>query len=130
MDDSFCQDCWTATEYGEARCPSCGADLTCETTHSYEEKVLLALTHPMPEHRISAIRLLANRRSERAIHIFADILSSDPDFDVAREVLQGAVAIGTASAWKLVEKATQHPFALVREHAQRLLMTQPQCAAE
>jgi len=84
----FCPNCWENIPEGEQVCPKCGFRLDDFTNYEYEEKLIAALRHPVPERRIMAAQVLGMRESQKAIPEFRKILSGDDtDYYFLRAVL-------------------------------------------
>jgi len=116
----FCPSCWRKVDEGAWRCPGCGSNLPEFSTLPYEEKLLLALNHPVREHRLMAVRLLGRIRSRRAAPLMQEMLNAEHDFYLLREVLEALAGIGTTDALKALDAARRHCSVLVRRHAEAL----------
>jgi HEAT repeat protein len=115
----FCPGCWLSVP-GEARqCPHCGADLGGEAP--YEDKLLRALRHPVPETRLLAVQILGELRSDRAVPEFARILTEERDPYLLRGVLRAQALISSEESRRLIRKAAGHPFHTVRDLARSLV---------
>lgn len=66
MNASFCLECFAECGPGDEVCPSCGADLD-PSDRSYEQKLILALAHRLPDRRLMAARILGRLRSRAAV---------------------------------------------------------------
>jgi HEAT repeat protein len=117
----FCPSCWTEIDAAPRRCPACGADLNRFHELSYEDKLLLALRHPVLEHRLMAIVILGRRRSERAVPFLRALLDSEDNVYVVREALRALARIGGPGAQAVLQAATSHQARLVRDLAKELL---------
>ncbi|BBM73795.1 hypothetical protein RmaAA338_26600 [Rhodothermus marinus] len=92
---------------------------------SFEEKLLRALHHPVRAHRLLAIRLLGRLGSHVAFPYFEQLLRSESDVYVIREILEALNRMGTAESCRLLaEVAVHHRFSLVRNWARELLAAQ------
>ncbi len=117
----FCPSCWREIDAAPQRCPACGADLTRFHALPYEDKLLRALRHPVLDHRLMAIVILGQRRSERAVPSLRAVLDSEDNVYVLREALRALARIGGPRAQAALQAATSHRARLVRELAQELL---------
>ena len=103
-------------------CPNCGYDLSDFSSRSYEEKLLLALRHPVPESRMVAIQTLGDLHSQRALLELERILGDlQEDVYTLRETVIAIAKIPGEYSKTLLKGATQHPYTLVRHKAEELL---------
>jgi uncharacterized membrane protein YvbJ len=58
---AFCTHCWTEVDSEDLQCPKCGADFG-NDARSYEQKLVAALRHPLPEARVRVCWLLGENR--------------------------------------------------------------------
>jgi HEAT repeat protein len=74
----FCLECAAEVPPHATRCPACGAPADAE--RSYEEKLLAALSHRLPNRRLLAAEILGRVRSRAAIPRLAELAldASDP----------------------------------------------------
>jgi HEAT repeat protein len=114
----FCPECWRSVPEGARQCPHCGSDLGNDL--SYEDKLLRALQHPVPETRYLAVQLLGDIRSTRAVPEFARILAEERDPYLLRAVLRALAEINSDESSRLIRQAASHPFLIVRELARSL----------
>jgi hypothetical protein len=91
------------------------------TPLSYDEKLLIALRHPIREWRMTAIGLLGRPHYAPAVTELARMLATDGDIYVLREVLRALRAIDSVEARAVVLHAAEgHPLRLVRKLARAL----------
>jgi hypothetical protein len=103
----------------EARqCPNCSADLGIDV--SYEDKLVGALRHPVPETKLLAVQLLGEIHSSRAVPEFARILAEELDPYLLRGVLTALALVNSEESSRLIQQAASHPFLTVRELARSL----------
>jgi HEAT repeat protein len=118
----FCPACWHEVDHEAARCSACGADLRGYADLSYEDKLLVALNHPVREYRMMAVQTLGRLRSQRAVPSFARLLETEVDYYLLRQVLDALARIGGPDAEALIRGATRHRSTLVRSVAEAVLM--------
>lgn len=117
----FCPSCWREIE-GDARlCSACGADPARFHELPYEDKLLLALRHPVMDYRLMAIMVLGARRSERAVPVLHALLETEDNVYLLRQVVLALDRIGGPQAMAVLVAATGHRARVVRELAQELL---------
>ena len=87
----------------------------------YEGKLLLALNHPMPEHRMLAIQLLGERKSRPAVSAFAIIIEEEEDPYVLRAIAQALAQIGDEPSRVLLARLSRHPSVIVHRSAEDAL---------
>jgi HEAT repeat protein len=118
----FCPDCGTTVEATAPACPACGSDFRAHAGDSYEQKLILALRHPIREHRMMAIQVLGELRSTAAVGPLKGILAAETDYFVVREALTALARIDSADSRAAVAAAASgHPSRLLQEFALRLL---------
>lgn len=118
----FCPHCWAEIPAKSVACPHCGADLAGFEAETFEDKLLEALHHSLPERRIMAAQILGNIQSRRAVPLFEQILQSEEkDFFFLRAVLLSLAKINPPQCRLWLERAAQHPSILVSRFAQELL---------
>ncbi|HQP62078.1 MAG TPA: HEAT repeat domain-containing protein [Anaerolineaceae bacterium] len=118
----YCPNCWTRITEKIHICPSCGYVLDAFDQLAFEDKLLHALHHPIPERRMMAAQILGNLESQRAIPAFLEILQSEEtDYFFLRTVLLAVVKIQHPMRTVLLEQAVNHPSTLVSNLAKHLL---------
>jgi len=118
----YCPHCWAELEAKQSTCPVCGYVVEEFNSLSFEDKLIAALHHVVPERRIMAAQILGNIHSQRAISEFERILESGEDnYYLLRAVLLGLVKIDHPKRKLLLEKAREHPSVLVADLARELL---------
>jgi hypothetical protein len=113
----FCPECWEEIPESALECPHCRYDLSSYGRLSYEEKLILALRHPLPENQLMAVRLLGDLRSTRAVEYFQEMLAADANFYLVREIVRSLRRIGTGEAEAIIMGLRGHPSRLVRKMA-------------
>jgi HEAT repeat protein len=110
----FCPGCWAETQESDVVCATCGFNLTNYARLPYEEKLILALNHPIRESCMMAIRLLGDLKSNRAVATFEAMLETEEDFYLVREIVWSLQKIGTARSREIIQRLRYHPSGLVR----------------
>lgn len=123
----YCPACWHEIAGTEAHCPDCGFDLAQDQALSFEEKLLRSLEHPVPEKRYLAIQILGQLGSQAALPGLEKLLDTEVnDIYALREALVALSKIQGPRSRALLQKATRHPFQIVRQLAERLVEMNPQ----
>lgn len=118
----YCPNCWEIVTEDQSTCPNCGYVLGEFNKFSYEDKLLAALHHSVPERRIMAAQILGNRSSQRAIPQFLEIITGDEsDYFFLRAVLLAAIKIEHPDRAIILSRASQHSSDLVRHLAAKLM---------
>ncbi len=110
----FCPGCWKEIAQADLRCPHCGYLLEDFHGLSYEQKLILAVGHPVREHRMMAIRVLGSLRSQAAVAALGSLLDRETDYYVIREAVVALRKIGGTQALRRIERLRHHPSRLVR----------------
>lgn len=74
----YCPSCW-AEILDVPKCPACGADVQRLSHEAYEEKLIRSLRHPEPTVPIRAATILGELRSQVAVELLIELVSSSPD---------------------------------------------------
>lgn len=118
----YCPNCWKTIKEGEKVCPHCGYLLDQFNEEEFEDKLLQALYHSVPERRIMAAQILGNRGSQRAIREFLKIVSgNEMDYFFLRAVLLAAIKIDHPDRANILKMAKNHPSKLVSNFANELM---------
>jgi HEAT repeat protein len=93
---------------------------------SFEDKLLNAAFHPIPENRAMAVEALGMLGSTRALPVLARILAEEKeDVYLIYQALEALARIPDPRSRQLLTGALHHPFRLVREKARELLEHTP-----
>jgi len=111
----FCPNCWGEVRERARICTYCGYDLTKYDCLPHEDKLILALKHPIRENRMLVIQLLGDLQSKKAISVFEAILHDETDFYVIREVVHSLRKIGGKDSEQLLSSLSEHSSTLVRK---------------
>ena len=114
----FCPKCWAELEEDSEICPKCGfrfKDL------SYEDKLIMALRHPVLEFKINAIRTLGRLKSKRAVREFERMVEEET-VPIVLEIVEALARIGGEESRRLLEKLTKHRSKLVAKRAKEKLI--------
>ncbi|MEJ5201833.1 MAG: HEAT repeat domain-containing protein [Anaerolineales bacterium] len=117
----YCPNCWTELQENTRKCPHCGYEVDHFESSSYEDKLLAALNHPLPERRIMAAQILGNLGSQRALKEFKNIIQAETDYFFLRAVLIASAKISSPDRFQILQLATKHESKLVRDLAVELL---------
>jgi len=118
----YCPNCWESIEKSETSCPHCGYKIEKFNQSSFEDKLLAALHHSLPERRIMAAQILGNLKSEKALLEFQKIINSDEtNYFFLRAILLATVKIKNPIRETILEIASHHSSNLVSDLARRLL---------
>ncbi len=114
----FCPKCWAEFEEERDRCPKCGFEFR---DLSYEDKLILALKHPILEFKINAIRTLGMIGSKRAVRVFERMVEEET-VPIILEIVEALARIGGDESRKLLERLTRHRSKLVAKRAREKLI--------
>jgi len=116
----YCPRCWE--EIGQtARCPHCGFELQDFQKLSYEEKLLMALGHPVREYRMTAIRVMGDLGMPETVPALGNLLEQEKDYYVIREIISSLLKVGGPGAIRRISQLQGHPSEMVRKLARRVL---------
>jgi len=117
----YCPNCWTEVEEDTSKCPNCGYVIDHFELLSYEDKLLAALNHPLPERRIMAAHILGTIGSQRALKEFRNIIQVETNYFFLRAVLIATAKINHPDRLQILQMAKKHESKLVRTLAVELL---------
>ncbi|MCX8125440.1 MAG: HEAT repeat domain-containing protein [Spirochaetes bacterium] len=117
----FCFNCFKQISRDAPLCPFCGADIQKYTTNSFEEKLIHALHHPLPDIVGIAITVLGKIKSKKAVKPLKGLFHSTSDPYIQREILDALFAIGTKDALRFVTMMLAHENVIVRKEAEFLI---------
>ena len=84
------------------------------------------LEHPAPEMRLLATQLLGELGSQATLPGLEKLLDTETkDIYALRETLEALNKIQETRSRELLQKATRHPFPIIRQLAERLLENNP-----
>jgi len=111
----FCPFCGKRTPGDSATCPQCKRSIGNWKTHPFEERLLLTLRHPILEQRMMAIQILGQKRYERAVPVFAAMISEGQDVYTLKEIATALIRINTPESRQVLAVLHAHPSAVVRK---------------
>jgi hypothetical protein len=120
----YCPSCFAEVKAEEAICPQCRTDIAqWLDAHTYHERLIHALSHPISEVRMGSIIALGKRRDPRAARPLAECALAFPvDVVQGLEILE-ALARMPAGPEKqtALTRLTRHPAGAVQKEAGRIL---------
>ncbi|MBN1193860.1 MAG: HEAT repeat domain-containing protein [Methanomicrobiaceae archaeon] len=114
METYFCPNCGHRSLEVQEICPACGYTFADHTALSYDERLIMALRHPIRETRMIATEILGKRQYAPAVAAFADLLATETDYYTVREVVRALRRIDTPESIALERGLYGHPSPLVR----------------
>jgi len=121
----FCPFCGKQSPDDDPVCHSCGKSIGHWREHSFEERLLLTLHHPILEHRMMAIQLLGQRKYERAVRVFAELITAGQDVYTLREIVYALSQVNTNESRQLIVQLREHPSPVVRTACDTAACTYP-----
>jgi HEAT repeat protein len=85
---AYCTHCWREVNSKDKVCPGCETDLTLDH-RTYEEKLIGALAHPLPEARVRICWLIGENHIRQAVPDLMRMATNDPDLFVRKASLEG-----------------------------------------
>ncbi|ADC64337.1 conserved hypothetical protein [Ferroglobus placidus DSM 10642] len=120
MTSYFCPRCWSEFKEDFEFCPVCGYDLKNFDKLSYEEKLIVALKHPVSDYKINAIRLLAKLRSEKAVFEFERMIEEE-DTIIVLEIIEALSKIPTEKSLELLKRLAKSNSKVISKRAKEIL---------
>jgi HEAT repeat protein len=109
----FCPECWAENLMEAATCEQCRAPLVSGEPVLYDQKLIRALTHPVPEMREMAARLLGQRRDRHALPVLQARLLEEADIGVLCAISRALGHLGDCQAVAALTRRLAQPNALV-----------------
>ena len=97
-----------------------GADLRGDS-RSYEEKLVAALAHPMPEARVRICWLLGINNVRSAVPNVMHVAERDPDLCVRMSAVEALVALRHPRSYSLLHDISERDNYLLRSAAKNVL---------
>jgi HEAT repeat protein len=117
---AYCTGCWAEISTGDTVCLKCGANAITDP-RSFDEKLLGALNHPLPETRVRICWLAGRRRMREAVPALLRLLG-DPDLYVRMTVLEALGEIGEVATIPVLEAAARERSVLIQKAARQALL--------
>lgn len=118
----FCPHCWHQLTEADKICPQCGSAVDAYNQSSFEEKLIAALNHLIPENRQMAAQILGHLGYVRALPAFKALVADpDQDYFFLRTVLVATARIPHPDRMAVLRKALEHPSGLVQREAGELI---------
>lgn len=114
----FCPNCWREIGESNLQCPYCGFELSKFTELSYEQKLLIALRHPVKEIRRSVVFIVGEKKLEESVEFLEKIVDEEEDPIVLIEVAKALEKINTEKSEKVLEKMRAHRFPIISRYMQ------------
>lgn len=100
----YCPDCFAEVAREAARCPRCGADLA-NPGRDYEQSLIKALRHPLPDRQLLAAQVLGARRARQAVPRLIEVIQETRDPYLAAEAITALARIGDPAGLAVVDPA-------------------------
>jgi len=117
----FCQNCFKEIPPDATLCPFCGADIKKYDLQTFEDKLIHALHHPLPDTVNIAITVLGNIQSRKAVKPLKELFNKTSDPYIQKEILDALFAIGTKESIRFVKTMLAHTNVIVRKEAEMLV---------
>jgi HEAT repeat protein len=109
----FCSNCWAENLIDATVCDQCGTSLADTEPIFYEQKLMRALHHPVPETRELAAILLGLRHDRHALPVLLSCLLEETDIGVLCAISKTLGYLGDCRAVAPLAKRLAQPRALI-----------------
>jgi broad specificity phosphatase PhoE len=116
----YCPDCFAEVQEQATHCPRCGADFA-NPARAFEEQLIRALGHPLPDRRLLAAQVLGQRQAHRAVHSLVELVDQADDPYLVAEATLALARIGDPAGLAVVERMAREGPAVARAAASRAL---------
>lgn len=117
----FCPSCWREVVESAVSCPWCAADITEESAGTFAEKLINALSHPIPETVGRAAWILGQIRCNKAVAPLGELLRLTPDPFLKLQILDSLEEIGTLDATETIAEVSAQEEGMVGKHAREIV---------
>ena len=114
----FCSNCWAENLIGATVCDRCGTPLAQSEPLPYDQKLIRALHHPIPEMRDMAAILLGQRGNRHALPVLLSRLREETDIGTLCAIIQALAQLGDCEAVTSLARpsfVSKRPAWMVRE---------------
>ena len=108
----FCSKCWAENLLGATVCERCGTPLSETEPIFYDQKLMRALYHPVPQIREMAAMLLGQRQDRHALPALLSRLHEETDIGVLCAISQALGQLGDCEAATSLAKRLAQPHTL------------------
>ncbi len=109
----YCPNCWAENLLYVTACDRCGTALAETEPIFYDQKLMRALHHPIPETRAMAAMLLGQRRDLHALSVLLSRLLEETDIGVLCAISKTLGQLGDCRAVASLAQRLAQPQALV-----------------
>jgi HEAT repeat protein len=109
----YCPNCWAENLIGATVCDRCGTSFAETSAIPYDQKLMRALHHPVPETREMAAMLLGQRRDQQALPVLMSRLLEETDIGVLCAIGKALGQLGDCRAVASLSKRLAQRNALV-----------------
>jgi len=109
----FCSHCWAENLLDATRCERCATPLSETEPIFYDQKLMRALLHPVPETREMAAMLLGQRQDRHALPVLESRLLEETDIGVLCAISKALGQLGDCQGVSSLAKRLEKPLALV-----------------
>lgn len=120
---AFCTHCWREVNSEVKVCHGCDADLMLDH-RTYEQKLIGALVHPLPEARERICWLIGENHIREAVPNLMKLATDDPDLYVRKAAVESLGALGdprSGSLLRIISKCENRFLASVASRSLRAI---------
>jgi HEAT repeat protein len=115
-----CTRCWTEVDSSVKICPNCDSYLTCDS-RTYEEKLIGALAHPLPQARARICWLIGENKIRHAAPDLMNLAAVDPDLFVRKAAIDSLGLLREPSSASLLRAISKSENRLLAAAATKSL---------
>jgi anti-sigma factor RsiW len=119
----YCPDCFAEVEERTPHCPRCGADLA-NPARDFEEQLIRALDHPLPDRQLLAAQVLGQRGARKAVPRLIGIVERADDPYLVAEATVALARIGDPAGLAVVDRMARAGPPVARAAARAALREQ------
>ena len=117
---AFCTHCFAEIDSEDQVCPYCKADLSTDS-RSYEDKLMAALEHPLPEARARICWLLGENNIRSAVPKLMHAAAHDPDLFVKKSAIEALVVLRDPRSYSLLQQISEGGNHFLQAAAKKIL---------
>lgn len=103
---AFCTHCFVEIDSEDQFCPYCEADLSTDA-RSYEDKLMAALEHPLPEARARICWLVGENNIRSAAPKLMQAAANDPDLFVRKSAIEALAVLRDPRSYSLLQQISE-----------------------
>lgn len=120
----FCPNCWKEISEKDLICPYCNYNLDAFNLLDYNEKLIIALKHPIKEIRRTIVFIIGEKKLKEAVEELERLANEEDDPIILFEIAKALIKIGSEKSEQILKTMSSHRFPIVAHYSQKIKHTQ------